>query len=224
MNYLEYQEYQDYLCHHGVKGQKWGVRRYQNADGSLTNAGKKRLAKDLKKDYKKNYSSAQPYRTSNIYDNKLRNEIDKVITSEDKRRIKSAKDKWYEKRQEANKADLALSKLAKKYGKEMYNDEMTKNGDLYDTPRSRAKLEEAYVYDYGYDKARKERPDLDKVSKSADQAWDDYMEECRKVSDKLLGNYGNTKLYTSKYINLTVRDTVGSIVNSMDSQGWTIKK
>ena len=30
------------LCHHGVKGQKWGVRRYQFADGSLTPAGKKR--------------------------------------------------------------------------------------------------------------------------------------------------------------------------------------
>lgn len=30
------------LYHHGVKGQKWGVRRYQNEDGSLTNAGKKR--------------------------------------------------------------------------------------------------------------------------------------------------------------------------------------
>ena len=31
-----------YLIHHGVKGQRWGVRRYQNADGSLTEAGKKR--------------------------------------------------------------------------------------------------------------------------------------------------------------------------------------
>ena len=31
------------LCHHGILGQKWGIRRFQNADGSLTAAGKQRV-------------------------------------------------------------------------------------------------------------------------------------------------------------------------------------
>lgn len=34
----------DYLMHFGIKGQKWGVRRFQNPDGTLTEAGKKRYS------------------------------------------------------------------------------------------------------------------------------------------------------------------------------------
>lgn len=36
----------DELYHWGIKGQKWGVRRYQNKDGSLTPAGRKKYGSD----------------------------------------------------------------------------------------------------------------------------------------------------------------------------------
>jgi len=39
--------YPNELYHHGIKGQKWGVRRYQRPDGELTEAGKKRYHKRL---------------------------------------------------------------------------------------------------------------------------------------------------------------------------------
>lgn len=35
-----------FLMHHGIKGQKWGIRRFQNSDGSLTAAGKDRYNTD----------------------------------------------------------------------------------------------------------------------------------------------------------------------------------
>lgn len=43
--------YNKELYHHGIKGMRWGIRRYQNKDGSLTPAGKKRAAK-LESEYK----------------------------------------------------------------------------------------------------------------------------------------------------------------------------
>lgn len=40
---------QNELYHHGIKGMKWGIRRYQNKDGSLTPQGKKKYEKNTGK-------------------------------------------------------------------------------------------------------------------------------------------------------------------------------
>lgn len=40
MKYIYYKNDDDYLEHHGIPGMHWGIRRYQNKDGSLTSAGK----------------------------------------------------------------------------------------------------------------------------------------------------------------------------------------
>lgn len=56
------------IQHHGIRGMKWGVRRYQNKDGSLTAEGKKRYERDIadnrskKKENRIDTSSPDPKR------------------------------------------------------------------------------------------------------------------------------------------------------------------
>ena len=58
-----------YLMHHGIKGQKWGVRRFQNADGSLTPDGRKRYGYSEKatKKYGKNETAYLRINNDKIY-------------------------------------------------------------------------------------------------------------------------------------------------------------
>ena len=49
-----------YLMHYGIAGQKWGVRRYQNPDGTLTEEGKQRYYDSLTDEQKKAFDRASP--------------------------------------------------------------------------------------------------------------------------------------------------------------------
>ena len=64
------------LMHHGILGMKWGVRRYQNKDGSLTPAGKKRAKSETPphEDYTKAHSKKS---VKNMSDAELRNRVNR---------------------------------------------------------------------------------------------------------------------------------------------------
>ena len=77
------------LEHHGIMGQKWGVRRYQNADGSLTPAGKRRLERKDNRWIKRNADKIhdKAYRKSQKEMRKVTKQLDRkyAIGSESER-------------------------------------------------------------------------------------------------------------------------------------------
>lgn len=76
---------EDYLAHHGILGQKWGVRRYQNYDGSLTALGRKHRglgekgAKSVVSDVKKLIKNAQKAGAKRRAERAVKREEDKAV-------------------------------------------------------------------------------------------------------------------------------------------------
>ena len=83
------------LRHHGIKGQKWGVRRFQNKDGSLTGAGRKRYGTDDFKDAldkvnkadsliktAKKYQAEKDHKEHKAYTDKIKTDLSKMSDKE----------------------------------------------------------------------------------------------------------------------------------------------
>lgn len=81
----------DELCHHGTKGQKWGRRRYQNEDGSLTPAGREHYGiGDTKKGTSKGLFGSKKKKVSDMSDDELRKAIERNKLEKEYRESKSS--------------------------------------------------------------------------------------------------------------------------------------
>ena len=110
------------LVHWGVKGMKWGVRRYQNKDGTLTEAGKRRAARDMselsnnkKKSYNPNADkwvkddlsrSRRLVDETNQLTNKLKNANDTSMRNKSKKQMDLSNMSDKEMRDQINRALL----------------------------------------------------------------------------------------------------------------------
>ena len=117
-----YETYEAVLCHHGIMGMKWGVRRYQNPDGSLTKAGELRYYKDNNGNYKK-YSKKQIKKN-------IENSREKAIKQLEKDSVdnwKKSNSKDYKLYQEYKKKNPKAN-LAALYSNNDFNNFLAKKG------------------------------------------------------------------------------------------------
>lgn len=114
------------ISHHGILGQKWGIRRFQNPDGSLTQAGKKRYEAE----------SVDSISSQKGVKRRL-NDLDKAIARNERenadavRKIAKKSQKWHPHYgNEVNVKDRTEKAIAK--GKKEIEKIMSSNSDKYD--------------------------------------------------------------------------------------------
>lgn len=96
------------LYHHGIKGMKWGIRRFQNKNGSLTPAGRKRYSDDPKlQRQKSDFKSAKAsLKISKKRYSKASNRYSNVPTKKNRERMEEVKSKYLDDKSVYNKTKL----------------------------------------------------------------------------------------------------------------------
>jgi len=173
------------LYHHGIKGQKWGVRRYQNPDGSLTALGRKKIGRRQDTEIKKLNKLETKY---NKAVDKAYKKESKALTKGNVKRLAKATNKREvskEKQKEAKKKLEASTKAVSQYT--MRDFKMEK-----DFVKSRKRANRVYnAIVLASDILLPTPTSLDYVVSSTKDLKQEYREQYLKDKKKYGGNYSD---------------------------------
>jgi hypothetical protein len=178
--------------HHGILGQKWGVRRFQNADGTLTAAGEKRYGRRIRKAEKRalkangkgvlrryrsstgeNFNKAEKAFHDNLDKDKTYQNLSKKAYEAEMKRLMAEKEFYMDWDTSAEDEE----RIRNAYYKYL---DSKKAKDLYEASRRATEAKNAYV-----DKKAKEYLNTLKEAKLKDLGITDNLETAKKyVSDR----------------------------------------
>lgn len=183
-------EYPTYLIHYGTPGQKWGTRRYQNEDGSLTPEGREHYGLGERKI--RNFESGKKDYTEYVAKNR---QVRKYLNKSESRKA------YIEVTKKSHETEDKIREEASKRARE---------ARLKLDPDSESKLYTTKLDDKVWNAGNKaaneylKSPEIKEILKQRDDEWkkayNDYKKDAEKIISEVLGDYGKTK---DKYTNKT---------------------